>query len=635
MKKLTVFLLAGLLAFGLIAQERRLTPDQERVISYHSDITINADASVDVTETIKVYANGVDIRRGIYRAYPTEYVDDQGFTISVGFEVLEVLRDGQQEPYHTESANNGKVVYIGDADVFLDPGEYTYTIRYRTDRQLGFFDDYDELYYNVNGTGWVLPMEKVSATVHLPAGAEVLQFDAYTGYEGDTGKDFEVSQQPGEISFATTRAFSEYENLTIAVGWSKGFVAEPPPGMWTKIARWLFANRIYIGIFGILALFLYWFRAWLKVGVDPPKGTIIPMFEPPKGFSPADSHFVYHMGYDKKALAADVVDLAVKGFLTIDYEKKKFVLTKKEGGDKKQLSPAQRTLYSNLFGSHRQQVVLEQTNHAIISRSIGAHEKSLRSDLDGVHFKNNLGYLLGGVLISLLSFLLLAKWGHEDTVFMLIWLSVWNIGVIALVAAAFNAFMNLMSNRSGIGAFIGLTLFSIPFVVADVFVLAIFFDSPVLMLIIFGHVAINALFIYLIKAPTVEGRRNMDHLEGFRLFLKKAEEHRLNQLQNRDTALQLFEKYLPFAIALDVENDWGKSFEKYFNMPDPSGHTYHPVWYHNSGMTHFSSNTFSKSIGSSLSSNISSSSHAPGSSSGSSGGGSSGGGGGGGGGGGW
>jgi uncharacterized membrane protein len=125
----------------------------------------------------------------------------------------------------------------------------------------------------------------------------------------------------------------------------------------------------------------------------------------------------------------------------------------------------------------------------------------------------------------------------------------------------------------------------------------------------------------------------MDHLEGLRLFLKTAEEDRFNRLQSRETALEFFERLLPFAIALGVENEWGEHFESFFKSD--SGDDYRPMWYYNSSMTHFSSSAFSSSIGSSLTSNISSSSTAPGSSSGSGGGGSSGGGGGGGGGGGW
>ncbi|MEQ8685865.1 MAG: DUF2207 domain-containing protein, partial [Imperialibacter sp.] len=94
MKKLVTLLLGGLFFSGLSAQESIISPHEEHIISYESDISINVDASIDVVETIKVYANGTDIRRGIYRFYQVDYADEDGFSYSVDFDVLEVLKDG-------------------------------------------------------------------------------------------------------------------------------------------------------------------------------------------------------------------------------------------------------------------------------------------------------------------------------------------------------------------------------------------------------------------------------------------------------------------------------------------------------------------------------------------------------------
>ena len=154
-------LLAGLLSFGSGHAD-------ERILSYHSDITIAADATMTVEESITVRAEGVNIRRGIYRDFPTDYTDALGNRYVVEFEVLGVSRDGRPEPWYTDKQSNGVRVYAGSANTFLTPGDYTYTIRYRTDRQIGYFDDHDELYWNVTGNGWDFAMDKVSATVSLP-----------------------------------------------------------------------------------------------------------------------------------------------------------------------------------------------------------------------------------------------------------------------------------------------------------------------------------------------------------------------------------------------------------------------------------------------------------------------------------
>jgi len=153
----------------------------ERILEFNSRMQVQQDGSMTVTEEISVVCARQQIKRGIYRDFPTKYKDRYGNKVKVGFEVLEVLRDGFSEPYHFKELSNGKRVYIGKKEVFLKPGTYTYTITYKTDRQLGFFDDFDELYWNVTGNGWEFVIEKVEALVVLPPGADVLKSAAYTG----------------------------------------------------------------------------------------------------------------------------------------------------------------------------------------------------------------------------------------------------------------------------------------------------------------------------------------------------------------------------------------------------------------------------------------------------------------------
>ena len=155
---------------------------EERIVNFISDVTVNADASLDVRETITVNAEGNDIRRGILRDFPTAYTDRRGNRTRVGFEVLGVTRDGRSEPYALESIGNGTRIKIGDADVFLSFGQHTYEIAYRTTRQLGFFPEFDELYWNVTGNGWTFAIDQARVIVRLPAGARIAQHTEYTGY---------------------------------------------------------------------------------------------------------------------------------------------------------------------------------------------------------------------------------------------------------------------------------------------------------------------------------------------------------------------------------------------------------------------------------------------------------------------
>ena len=133
----------------------------ERIIEYQSDIQVLADASMEVVETIVVWSQGKAIKRGIYRDFPLRYRTASGVRVTVGFEVLSVRRNGVPEPWFTEPHGDGVRVYIGHKDVLIGVGEHRYEITYRTWRQLGFFEQHDELYWNVTGNGWALPIQQV------------------------------------------------------------------------------------------------------------------------------------------------------------------------------------------------------------------------------------------------------------------------------------------------------------------------------------------------------------------------------------------------------------------------------------------------------------------------------------------
>ena len=156
----------ALLAFCLLLSVPAFA--EEYIEHFHSNIVIMANGEMEVTEHIRVRAEGKAIRRGIYRDFPTRYKDGRGHNITVGFELLSVKRDFQPEPFHTKSRSNGIRIYIGDSNVYLDPGHYSYQIRYRTSRQIGFFDNQDELYWNVTGTGWAFEIRRATARITLP-----------------------------------------------------------------------------------------------------------------------------------------------------------------------------------------------------------------------------------------------------------------------------------------------------------------------------------------------------------------------------------------------------------------------------------------------------------------------------------
>jgi len=621
----------------------------ERIISFDSNINVYSNGTMSVTETITVYSTGNEIKRGIYRDFPTRYKDRYGSNVVVDFSVDEVLRDGKPESYHLEDLKNGVRVYIGRKEVFLNPGKYTYTIRYSTNRQLGFFKDHDELYWNVTGNGWSFPIERVSSTVHLPevSADKILEIDAYTGLTGDKGKDFlSSSRGPGIADFQTTRALRSGEGLTIVVSWPKGYVTEPT--MATKAQSFIHDNRgTFVGLFGLAVLFVYYFIVWFRNGRDPSKGMIIPLYEPPDRFSPASMRFITNMGFDNKVFSAAIINMAVKGYLTIQEENNDYTL-EKTGEGNSLLSREEQVAASRLFASSAKKVKVGIENRGAFNSARIELQRSLQNSLEKIYFLTNKRYFIIGLCISVLIMIGSSVSGKSDwlpvALFMSFWLTGWTFGVAILLMQVVSLWKSVISggtqSRLLIFRAAFLSLFAVPFVVAEIggitaFALATSFFVIIIMVIM---VFINILFYHLMKAPTIAGRKILDKIDGFKMYLSTAEKDRLNLLNPPDRTPELFEKYLPYALALDVEQEWSEQFSDVLTRAYAPGTGNTPRWYsgpswHTMGVSGFTSN-----LGSSLTSAVSSassSSTSPGSSSGGGGGGSSGGGGGGGGGGGW
>jgi len=617
----------------------------ERIIFFDSEITINEDASMIVMEKIKVYAAGQKIQRGIYRDFPTKYKDEYGNNVNIQFDVLEVSRDGNSEDYHTESISNGIRVYLGRSDYFLQVGEYTYSIKYKTNRQIGYFDKFDELYWNVTGNGWDFLIEKVTATVNLPApvSGDDLKLYGYTGYSGFKGSDYKYEVvSSDQVVFTSTYMLNPNEGLTISIQWPKGLVNEPTQA--ERVGYFIQDNlQTVIGLLGIIALLFYYLIIWWRVGKDPAKGLIIPLYEPPANMSPASVRFVSEMGYDNKIFTCTVVSLAVKGYLKIEEEGNDYRLVK-SNGSKKLLSNDEQTVFHKLGFMNdggRQVLELEQKNHSILQGAIKALKSSLKNSYESNYFLTNRKFFFIGIAISILILLISIIGGSGEQVFILIWISFWSMGVAALLFAVFNAWKGVIKKGRGkvtaLGGAIFLTLFSIPFVIGELvgFYFLSEVSSPLMILVIAIIALLNIIFYNLLKAPTLLGRKIMDKIDGFRMYLGVAEKDRLYSVKEPDRTPELFEFFLPYALALNVESQWAERFSDILSSIEKDSNAYKPGWYSGTTWSTLGAAAFASSLSGSFSSTISSSSTAPGSSSGGGGGGSSGGGGGGGGGGGW
>lgn len=631
------------LAIGLLVALSSGAWAEERITQFVSEVTVNADASLSVRETIIVNAEGSEIKRGIVRDFPTTYRDRGGQRVTVGFEVLSVSRDGKPEPFALEPLSNGTAIRIGVKDVFLEHGLHRYEITYRTTRQIGFFPDYDEIYWNVTGNGWTLPIDEARVLIRLPSGASIRQHAEYTGPQGSTENASRVIRAEGPIFDAeTTQRLSPREGFTVAVAWQKGLVA--PPSDSQKWGWWISDNGGYAALgLGLVLSLLYFLIAWSKVGRDPEKGTIVPLFSPPKGLGPAGVRYVTRYGFDDKGFAAALVGLAVKGGLKIADDDDSFTVTKLAGPNGAAFTASEQALYAALPSGS---TVLRQSNHRVVGNARQSLGRALKAEYDGTVFLRNLGWFAVGLAISVICLIIgaLLLPGAEGVagLFGMLWLGGWWGGIVAVGWASLKGVLAARGLWRKISSLFGL-LFLVPFVGAGIIAPAtILFQgefSPALYVLL-GTAAvlgvINVIFYQLLRAPTEMGQKLLDQIEGFRLYLSTAEEERLKVLHPPEKTPELFERYLPYALALDCENEWNAKFAAVLAAAAAAGAAAAPAWYSGRHWGSGMGGGFTDSLGRGLAASAAAASTAPPSrSSGSGGGGSSGGGGGGGGGSGW
>jgi uncharacterized membrane protein YgcG len=624
--------LAVIAALICLAAPASLLAASREITDFHSLIVVHPDSSMTVSETI-TYRTEVR-KRGILREFPTTYRDRSGNTITVGFTVLEVWRDGRQEPYHLEKVSNGEKIFVGQKDVFLPPGVYVYTLKYRTDRQLGYFQDFDELYWNVTGNGWELPIDRAEAVIQLPAGTKILKHTAYTGYQGDRGQDYIAAVSGNNITFRTTRGLAPRQGLTVAVSWPKG-VVQPPTG--GEKLTYFFRDNLSagVGLAGLLLLLAYYVFVWSKVGRDPAPGTIIPLFQPPPELSPPATRYVMHLGFDAKTMAAAVVDMAVKGYLRIEAAAGGWLssptYTLRKTSDNADALPSEEARVGWQLFQAGDSLALKSENHAPIKEALEALQETLKQKSEKTYFVTNLDFFIYGLCLSLLVLGAMVAttpdWVKAGSS------ALWLIVPLGVAIWIYEAWKSRGWVIKLVVVIVGAVILlpHMPFL-AMKFVIE---SSPVAALSTVAIVLLNPLFYYFLKAPTQAGRRIMDQIEGFKLFLSVAEKERLNLLNPPEKTPELFEKYLPYALALEVEVQWTEQFAQVLAQAGRDGAMYQPSWYSGGSYDSFSAAEFTSSLGSSFADAISSSASPPGSASGGDGGGFSGGGGGGGGGGDW
>jgi uncharacterized membrane protein YgcG len=621
----------------------------EAIEQFSSVIELSKDGSMLVTETIRVRGEGIKIRRGIYRDFPMVFEGASGREHQVGFEVVSVRRDGRPEDYRTEAAGRATRVYMGNADRFLGPGTFTYELTYRTDRQIRFFNTHDEMFWNVTGNFWDFPIINSSAEFRLPDGARAEDVAVFTGPLGSRERNASASIRGGgsRVVAATSAPLRQREGWSVAIRMPKGSII--PPTSQQELAWFWRDNRpALISFASFLFLAIYYFWAWNRVGRDPQAGVIVPRWDAPDGISPALVHYIDNKGLSgNDAFSASLLSLAVKGYVTLEELSGKDMKIQSTGArpPSGSLPVGEQLIYdavSNRSGGFR----IDKANGASVVSLASRFRQKLAAEHRNKYFIRNLPWIAAGVAMSLGAIVLSISTSPTDAMLAGPFLAI-AVFAVAVTTILFSIGAKMFQNRgSGGFNFANIVRWFVFGIVGFNFLpglgalIASGGASPLLITAVGSIVLLNALFWYLMGAPTPLGRRLMDGIEGLRTYVTLAEKDRLNLQGAPAMSPQHFETVLPYAVALGLEKPWTKAFEAWLATAAgaAAAATYNPGWYHGSNFSGRSIGTELGGVADSISSSMTNAAPAPKSSSsgfGGGGGGGSGGGGGGGGGGGW
>ncbi len=590
---------------------------EEFIRSYHSVVEVAADGKLAVTETITARAEGQNIKRGIFRDFPLYALDANNRRTKVDFNVVSVERDGTPESWRTENIDGGIRIYTGSADRFLPTGEHVFQITYTTARQIRYFSDYDELTWNVTGNGWQFPMGEISATITLPQGVKATDTAVFTGPLGAKGKDARILNEGNEVFFASTRPFTVGEGMTVAVKLPKGAIAAPDTSQ--EAGWWLRDNlAILLSGGGLLAVLFYYLRAWFAVGRDPAKGVVVPRWDAPEGLSPALVNYVDNRGFSGAgwtALSASALDLAVKGYVVLEDLKNSIVIRRTEKAAAADLPTGQKTLLSSI-GGPGETLTIDKAHGAEVEKVGKQFRAAIEKEHSGKYYHSNSGYIFFGIFFSIALIVATLVFGDLDEFaiaavlvfgFFAFFFSILSIGI----GRQFSRGASLRKRIGGIVmlAFAGFVAFSAIGGIATQILLDVTHDTKSLALAAIGGIVLtNALFLFLMGAPTPLGRKLMDGIEGLRTYLTLAEKDRMNMAAAPAMSPQHFETLLPYAVALGVEKPWSRTFETWLATAAAGAAvaSYAPGWYLGSNYGSFGDRIggFSTSMASTIASTI-------------------------------
>lgn len=478
-----------------------IDPDLDEVITdFDVEIDVEASGDIVVTESIRVVAAGREIKRGIFRELPAYYTF-LGVRRAYDYDLLSATRDGERDSV-THLRNGNAIVWrVGQQNFFLRPGPYTYRFRYRVADAVRRHETTDELYWNATGSYWNFPIDNATAIVRFPDGTTITEVNAYTGGFGSTAQNATTAVNGNVALFETTQGLRARQGLTVSASIEKGVIDPLSPEVLREF--WWLRNgaAILLGAGGG-ALFLFYLLQWARIGRDPPRPPVFARYAPPDGYGPGAVHFIYHRGLKgMTAFTAELLGLGSKGAASIKADEGRTVITRRAStadGDGAQLLSA-------IIPAGERSVVMDGSPDTELFQGVQDYAALLRRKYGRDYYRRNLGWAILGIVLS-----------------------------IVLVAAVLNSDVSM--------------------------------NSPLALALLLGLAALNIVFLILLPAPTKKGSRVHSEIAGFKLYLETAEKDRINtggplKEQPPMMSVELYERFLPYAVALGVERNWTRYFK--------------------------------------------------------------------------
>ncbi len=487
-----------------------------RVADFLAELDIRPPSILGVTETLTV--DFASAHHGIFREIKVSERLPSGERAAIRVSVNALTLDGAPVPFEQRRSGDTVVLKIGDAQTTVI-GRHIYRISYDVERAYIFSEESVQLYWNVTGNDWRIPIDHASAVVSLPQGVEALSVltTSYAPLDSFIGGAEAVVDAQGRLVFEIG-SLSPGEGLTIDVLLPRSASGLVPATVGDDIL-WFVRNNLYALI--PIIVFVLMFVVWWRKGRDPRKGTIAPQFSPPPDLHPGEAGIVIDDRADLRDISAMIIGLAVKGHLRIRAEKAQdgdeiadhvFERLQRERSD---LSASETKLLDAVFDdAHSDERPLSSMENSFY-RELPAIKSKLYSGLiaKGLYPSNpervRSAYVTGGIVI----------------------------GVFGLMIA--------FSTALYLGA------------------------------VIAASGAIIAAFGPIMPRKTSKGVRALETVLGLAEYIGRAERDRIEFHHAPDQTPRHYEELLPYAMAFDLTDAWSRSFEGAFREP--------PSWYVGAG----------------------------------------------------